>query len=192
MFVKDGTINCIEILDTSGFYQFPAMKELNIRLGTAFVLVFDLTDSRSLNNLVELRQIILNIKRTEDVAIILVGNKSDLLKTNDSLNFNHDFQNIVNSFKCPYIETSAKNDENILEVFKLLIETIFKDMDMGNFSPTYRRNSSISNKKLEQSRSIKRSDSKVPKATQTLIKSRNFLRNSKKKSTENISEQNED
>ena len=63
----DGITQCIEILDTSGFYQFPAMKELNIRMATAFILVFDLTLKDSLNSLIELRQIIMNIKGIDRV-----------------------------------------------------------------------------------------------------------------------------
>ena len=63
----DGITQCIEILDTSGFYQFPAMKELNIRMATAFILVFDLTLKNSLNSLIELRQIIMNIKGIDRV-----------------------------------------------------------------------------------------------------------------------------
>lgn len=60
--LPDGISQCIEILDTSGFYQFPAMKELNIKMATAFVLVFDLTLKDSLKNLIELRKIITNIR----------------------------------------------------------------------------------------------------------------------------------
>jgi len=57
-----GITQSVEILDTSGFYQFPAMKELNIRMATAFILVFDLTQKESLKNIIELHQIIKNIK----------------------------------------------------------------------------------------------------------------------------------
>ena len=38
------------------------MKELNIRMATAFILVFDLTVKETLISLIELREIIINIK----------------------------------------------------------------------------------------------------------------------------------
>ncbi len=38
------------------------MKELNIRLGTAFILVFDLSKEETLKNIFEFRQAIINIK----------------------------------------------------------------------------------------------------------------------------------
>ena len=60
--LKDGPNQCVEILDTSGFYQFPAMRELNIKLATAFILVFDLTKIESLQSLIDLRKIISTIK----------------------------------------------------------------------------------------------------------------------------------
>jgi small GTP-binding protein len=60
--INGGMTQCIEILDTSGFYEFPAMRELNIRLSSACILVFDVNDDDSLNNLIELYTIIKQIK----------------------------------------------------------------------------------------------------------------------------------
>lgn len=60
--LKDGASQCIEIMDTSGFYQFPAMRELNIRLGAAFLLVFDVVKEETLTNLISLHKEIISIK----------------------------------------------------------------------------------------------------------------------------------
>ena len=54
------------------------MRELNIRSGSAFILVFDLTKEETLRNVSELRQEIIKIKDRENVPCILVGNKVDL------------------------------------------------------------------------------------------------------------------
>lgn len=77
--LPDGLNQCLEILDTSGFYQFPAMKELNVKMGTAFILVFDLTKYESLQSLIETRQYIMNVKGSENVPILLIGNKCDAI-----------------------------------------------------------------------------------------------------------------
>ena len=53
-------------------------------MGTAFLLVFDLTKEESLQSLIELRQYIINIKGTDNIPIVLVGNKSDVLATSSS------------------------------------------------------------------------------------------------------------
>ena len=60
--IADGYTQCIEILDTSGFYKFPAMRELNIRLSSACILVFDINRDESLNDLIELLNVIRKIK----------------------------------------------------------------------------------------------------------------------------------
>lgn len=119
------------------------MKELNIRLGTAFILVFDLTCSRTLKNLVDLRQIIVNLKQSEDVPIVLVGNKSDLVNPSDITELEQEFLSVIESFKCVYIETSAKNNTNVSDIFKIIIELIVRDVEDGSSSAN-RRNSSIS------------------------------------------------
>jgi hypothetical protein len=65
-------MQCIEILDTSGFYEFPAMKELNIRLSSACILVFDVNNENSLNYLIELNTTIKQIKGINDFSIGLM------------------------------------------------------------------------------------------------------------------------
>lgn len=77
-----GTLT-LDILDTSGSYQFPAMRNLAIKSGDAFVLVFSLDDPESFEEVRLLRELIIQIKSQEQgihqPAIVIVGNKSDLL-----------------------------------------------------------------------------------------------------------------
>lgn len=120
------------------------MKELNIRMGTGFILVFDLTNLRSLKNLVDLRKIILSIKQSEEVPIVLVGNKCDLIDSkNEAILLEKEFFDLIDSFKCVYIETSAKTNTNVDEIFKVLIELIIREND-DSLMNVNRRNSSIS------------------------------------------------
>ena len=182
--LPDGLNQCLEILDTSGFYQFPAMKELNVKMGTAFLLVFDLTKEESLQSLMELRQYIINIKGTDNIPIVLVGNKSDVLASSTSttpvasvsdLSSNsvipggsltptipavvHQPGSIsekadllaTDTFKCKYVETSAKNNVNVTKMFNMIVELILKELEeiresasSQSLNVTNRRNSSIS------------------------------------------------
>jgi GTPase SAR1 family protein len=120
------------------------MKELNIRLGTAFILVFDLQNVKTLKSLVELRQLIVNIKGCEDVPLVLVGNKSDLVNPHDIVHMEEEFNNVLSSFKCVYIETSAKKNTNVSDIFKVIVQLVVKDMEEDFNESEYRRNSSIS------------------------------------------------
>lgn len=49
-------------MDTSGVYAFPAMRQLNIRLGHAFILVFSLDDVASLEEVKSIREEIVQMK----------------------------------------------------------------------------------------------------------------------------------
>lgn len=120
------------------------MRELNIRLGTAFVLVFDLTKEETLKSLLDLRQVIFNIKGTENIPIVLVGNKSDLVSEKFNI-----IEKDIESFKCVYIESSAKDNLNVSQIFKTVFELILKEIEeireaMNVANNINRRNSSIS------------------------------------------------
>ena len=57
-----------EILDTAGTEQFTAMRDLYMKNGQGFVLVYSITAQSTYNDLVDLRDTILKVKDTADVS----------------------------------------------------------------------------------------------------------------------------
>lgn len=68
----------LDILDTSGAYEFPAMRALSISSADAFVLVYDVTDANTFEEARALRDQIHETKCSSNVPIVVVGNKIDL------------------------------------------------------------------------------------------------------------------
>ena len=54
------------------------MRDLYMKNGQGFVLVYSITAQSTFNDLQDLREQILRVKDTDDVPMVLVGNKCDL------------------------------------------------------------------------------------------------------------------
>lgn len=64
----------LEILDTAGTEQFTAMRDLYMKNGQGFILVFSITSMVTMNDLYELREQILRVKDADNVREILSSN----------------------------------------------------------------------------------------------------------------------
>ncbi|ELU13331.1 hypothetical protein CAPTEDRAFT_186003 [Capitella teleta] len=136
--LPDGIFQSIEIVDTAGYHQFPAMQQLSIQSGNAFFVVFDVCSRQSFDHARHLMEIITFAKgATGGAPIILVGNKKDLEDGREiSSDEAHD---LTTEFDCGYIETSAKDNNNIEHVFSEILARSFasctKDLDLSRRSP---------------------------------------------------------
>lgn len=111
----DGRQVVLEILDTAGTEQFVAMRDLYMKTGQGFLLVFSITSSSSLSELAGLREEIIRIKDDENVPIVIVGNKADL-EENRAVPRAKGFS-ISQRWGAPYYEASARTRTNVDEVF---------------------------------------------------------------------------
>lgn len=112
----DGRACDLEILDTAGVAQFTAMRELYIKSGKGFLLVYSVTDENSLTELLALREQVLRIKDSDNVPMVLIGNKSDLeedrvLSVEDGVKVSQQWGLV------PFYETSAMYKTNVDEAF---------------------------------------------------------------------------
>ncbi|ODV93044.1 hypothetical protein PACTADRAFT_52192 [Pachysolen tannophilus NRRL Y-2460] len=120
----DGRACDLEILDTAGVAQFTAMRELYIKSGKGFLLVYSITDDEdSLNELEAIRQQVVRIKDSENVPMVLVGNKCDL--TEERRISTEKGKEIAAKWgEVPFYETSAMYKTNVQEVFVDVVRQI--------------------------------------------------------------------
>lgn len=82
--------------------------------GQGFVLVYSITAQSTFNDLQDLREQILRVKDTDDVPMVLVGNKCDLEE--ERVVGKELGKSLANQFNCAFMETSAKAKINVNDV----------------------------------------------------------------------------
>ncbi|TPX30866.1 hypothetical protein SmJEL517_g05673 [Synchytrium microbalum] len=123
----DGQQCMLEILDTAGTEQFTAMRDLYMKNGQGFILVYSITSQATFNDLVELREQILRVKDTDKVPMVLVGNKCDL--EDDRVVTKDQGHGLAGQWGgCTFLETSARKKVNVDEVFFDLVRQINRSM----------------------------------------------------------------
>jgi len=126
----DGTQCMLEILDTAGTEQFTAMRDLYMKNGQGFALVYSITSQSTLQDLQEIREQILRVKDTDDVPLVLVGNKCDL--ESERAVGREQGASLARSWgNTAFMETSAKSKINVSSIEnKRKLAKIFKVNEM--------------------------------------------------------------
>lgn len=149
----DNKVFDLEILDTAGVAQFTAMRELYIKSGMGFLLVYSVTDRQSLNELLELREQVLRIKDSDRVPMVLVGNKADL-EDERVISVEEGIEVSSKWGKVPFYEASALLRSNVDEVFIDLVRQIIRNELDSSSNP-----SASQSRKLSQSQSVRKNES---------------------------------
>lgn len=126
----DGDPAILEILDTAGTEQFASMRDLYIKNGQGFVIVYSLTSKQSFQDTKLIREQILRVKGTDKVPIVLAANKCDIVGPQREVTTEEGFS-LANEWSVPYIETSAKNST----IVNCLFTEIVKEMNIKSMHP---------------------------------------------------------
>merc|ERR1712137_611716 len=116
----------LEIIDTAGTEQFSAMRDLYMKNGDGFLLVFSLGAKSSFMELDKLRKEILQVKNKPEVPMILAANKCDLPKSEWEV-AEAELEKSSKEWKIPYMLTSAKTKNNVDLLFTTLSKQILKE-----------------------------------------------------------------
>jgi len=123
----DDEVYMLEILDTAGTEQFTSMRDLYMKNGQGFVLVYSIVADSTFNEIPALREQILRVKDVDHVPMVLVGNKCDLVE--QRVVTKKMGEDLAKKFNCKFLEASARTRENIDEIFFSLVRQIHPSGD---------------------------------------------------------------
>ena len=149
--ISCSTCVCL-LIDTSGTFEFPAMKNWSISKANAFVVVYSVANKKSFE---QAKALVNDIKCVKgdgtDIKIALIGNKVDL-ESNRKVpkEVARAFAQEVSreNVTCELIETSAKDNEFVTDGFHSLLKMFLSEHvineDSGETSPSEKRRGSFS------------------------------------------------
>ncbi|XP_030387646.1 GTP-binding protein Di-Ras2 [Scaptodrosophila lebanonensis] len=115
----------VDILDTSGDMQFPAMRRLSIATAHAFMLVYATTSAPSFQCVKQCFEEIREQRGDfQDIPIVIAGNKADLATTHREVKQEEVTDWVfceLPRLRAKVVECSAKEDTNVTELFKTLL-----------------------------------------------------------------------
>eukprot|EP01125_Pyxidicula_operculata_P001621 TRINITY_DN11465_c0_g1_i1.p1 TRINITY_DN11465_c0_g1~~TRINITY_DN11465_c0_g1_i1.p1 ORF type:complete len:184 (+),score=27.90 TRINITY_DN11465_c0_g1_i1:25-576(+) len=114
-----------EIVDTAGQDEYSIFQRQYAVGIHGYVLVYSVTSKSSFEMVKIINDKILNALGTEHVPRVLVGNKKDLVRERQIST--EEGQALADKWKCTFVESSAKHNENIATIFVTLLADIQKD-----------------------------------------------------------------
>ncbi|CAF1127914.1 unnamed protein product [Adineta steineri] len=136
----------LQLWDTAGQERYRSLTTSFFRDAMGFMLVFDVTSETSFLNVRNWIGEIQSNAYSENVDMILIGNKCDL--EDERIITKIRALEFAQQYHVQYIETSALENRNVVESVELLLDTVMKRLDGDeNFS---KRNSSLPTKSSEQ------------------------------------------
>ncbi|XP_053106860.1 GTP-binding protein REM 1 [Hemicordylus capensis] len=119
-----------------------------LQVGNAYVIVYSITDRGSFESASELRIQLRRTRQAENIPIILVGNKTDLVRCREVSVEEGRACAVV--FDCKFIETSAALQHNVAELFEGVVRQIRLRRDSKEANARrrslYRRKESLTKK----------------------------------------------
>ncbi|KAJ8343708.1 hypothetical protein SKAU_G00310370 [Synaphobranchus kaupii] len=98
------------------------LREQCMRMGDAYIIVYSVTDKASFEKASELRIQLRRARQSENIPIILVGNKSDLVRSREVSVDEGRACAVV--FDCKFIETSASLHHNVQDLFEGIVRQV--------------------------------------------------------------------
>ena len=117
-----GEIIEVEIIDTAGQEDYQNFFDTWVNYAEGFILIFSINDKNSYN-VVQSKYNKIIARKGNNIPIILVGNKKDLVNEREVNDI--DVKKFAKEKKINYIETSAITGENCQETFYEISKLVY-------------------------------------------------------------------
>lgn len=107
-----------DILDTAGQEEYSELREVYIRGGECFVLVYSVADDNTFNDISKFFELIQRVKEGTNCVVVLAGNKCDL--DGDRVVSTQQGLEMAKRYNAVFLETSAKTGLNVEDLFAAL------------------------------------------------------------------------
>eukprot|EP01119_Soliformovum_irregulare_P016001 TRINITY_DN458_c0_g4_i1.p1 TRINITY_DN458_c0_g4~~TRINITY_DN458_c0_g4_i1.p1 ORF type:complete len:140 (-),score=34.09 TRINITY_DN458_c0_g4_i1:55-474(-) len=115
----------LDILDTAGQEMYSAYQDKYFQSGDGFVIVYSVTEKETFTKIATYLDRIRKAKDRDNIPTFLVGNKIDAPNRAVST---AEGEKMAKDLNVLFMETSAKTNVNIAELFRDLIREIRKDV----------------------------------------------------------------
>jgi len=134
------------IWDFGGEERFEFLYKTYLRNFNGAVIVFDLNNKRDYDKISKF----INIIKKDDKPYAIIGNKLDLISDIDIIKERNEIKEYCKQEEIPYLETSAKSDINIENLFLLISKEMLTSKMISKYSNLYNREElkNISNVKI--------------------------------------------
>jgi len=125
-YVHNEYIFHLEFIDTGGPFEFPAMRDLNILRAHVSLVMYDVTNSKSIETVASILSVIENLRGKDNpLHCLIVGNKLDLYKAEDISDIYTTLDTYINFYSgwlTKHHFCSSKNNVDVKEVMEVLLD----------------------------------------------------------------------
>ena len=110
----------MKVLSTIGTEKYTAMRDLYIKNGDGFILLYSVASLKDFNDLVETRELILRVKDSYEEPLVLVGayrEKDEKLREVTT----EQGQEMADQFGCQFFEIDVHDRDQVEMVMKALL-----------------------------------------------------------------------
>ena len=122
---KNGEKLQLDIWDTAGQEKFRSLGKNFYRDAFIILMVYDITRQETFDNLKKIWYPEITQNGVEKPLLAVVGNKSDEYENDNTVN-EEEARQFANEIKCIFQLVSAKNGDNVQNLFNILLDTFFE------------------------------------------------------------------